>query len=169
MRNLAEDRSRPRLRQFARRERTAGIARLIVVWATCAWSIDAWGNQLQDRIVGLYEHVPPVNATLQVAKEQNLYKIELNGGVLQDEYSRIAADCSIVARGILVQDRICAIFMLVDDGASDYPIGEPDEQNRFVCIKFSDGSAFVESADSIGYCGLNTILVGQYDRALPRE
>lgn len=115
-----------------------------------------------ERIAGLYQHVGPIAATLQVAKDTDHYLVRLEGGVPHGQGAATPADCVVEARGVLDGPVLFASFGPVETETFSYGAAQAEREARTVEITFETDSAEVVEADVFGYCGLGADFSGRY-------
>ena len=115
-----------------------------------------------DDIVGVYQYVGPVAATLEVRHEAGQYVVRLEGGGSSAEGPATAADCVVEARGDLDGVVLRARFGPVETDTFSYGAAQAESEARMVRIAFEPGAAQVIEADTLGYCGLGVEFSGRY-------
>lgn len=111
---------------------------------------------------GTYRHAGRVAALLEVRRVPEGYAVKLQGGASPEAGAGAAADCVILAHGLMKGQRFEAGFDPVETDAFSYGAEQAARDRRVLRIVFGHRAAQVTEADVFGYCGLGAMFVGRY-------
>jgi hypothetical protein len=133
--------------------------------SVATWAAPGWPQDTAERdIAGKYLRVGSASVNLEIERGLRGIKAVVSGGGPPRPSGAAAADCIIVAAGVIRDGQLRAIFQPIETDNFSYSHAKADAEKRELIVDFSPGVADIKRADTLGYCGLGIDFLGTYRR-----
>jgi len=135
----------------------------LILLGAATWAAPGWPQDTGERdIAGKYLRVGSASVSLEIERGLGDIRAVVSGGGPPGPSGAAAADCIIVAAGVMRDGQLRAIFQPIETDIFSYRPAKADAEKRKLIVDFSPGVAEVQRADTFGYCGLGIDFLGTY-------
>ena len=139
------------------------FAGALILLSVTTWAAPGRPQVTDERdIAGRYLRVGLASVSLEIERGLRDIRAVVSGGGPPRPSGAAAADCIIVAAGVIRDGQLRAIFEPIETDNFSYSHTTADAEKRELIVDFSPGVAEVKRADTLGYCGLDIDFLGTY-------